>query len=73
MLKAGVMDGEVNEEETPQDGLISPLLANAYLDIMDERIAKQWESKQARYPYKQQRSRCAALKKNTTLIAGYMV
>lgn len=42
MLKAGVMDEcEVNAEETPQGGLISPLLANVYLDIMDEWITKQ--------------------------------
>ena len=74
MLKAGVLDEcEVNEEGTPQGGLISPLLANAYLDMMDEWTAKQWETKRTRYPYKQQRSRCAALKENSTLIPGYIV
>lgn len=41
MLKAGVMDAcKDNEEGTPQGGLISPLLANVYLDMMDEWITK---------------------------------
>lgn len=42
MLKAGVLDEcEVNEEGTMQGGIISPLLANVYLDIMDEWVTKQ--------------------------------
>ena len=74
MLKAGVMDEcEINEEGTPQGGLISPLLANVYLDMMDEWISKQWENKKTRFPYGRQNTKYNALSKRTTLTPGYLV
>ena len=74
MLKAGVMDEcEINEDGTPQGGLISPLLANVYLDMMDEWISKQWENKKTRFPYGRQNTKYNALSKRTTLTPGYLV
>ena len=73
MLKAGVMgECSVNEEGTPQGGLISPLLANVYLDMMDEWVSKQWEHKKVQYHYATDGTMRRALKK-TALTPGYLV
>ena len=73
MLKAGVMDEcEVNEAGTPQGGLISPLLANVYLDIMDEWVTKQWENKRTKIQYSRPDSMRTALRK-TSLAPGWLI
>ena len=73
MLKAGIMgECEVNEDGTQQGGILSPLLANAYLDILDEWIAKQWEQKKTRHHYSRPDVKYPALKKSE-LTPGFLV
>jgi RNA-directed DNA polymerase len=47
-LKAGVMVGDGSEERTitgtPQGGILSPLLANIALSVLDEHFAAKWEA-----------------------------
>jgi len=73
MLKAGILDEcEVNDDGTPQGGILSPLLANAFLDMFDEWICKQWREKATRYDYKSSQNRIGALRKSSNLIPVYM-
>jgi RNA-directed DNA polymerase len=74
MLKAGVMnETEVNTEGAPQGGIISPLLANVYLNVFDWSIAKAWEEKQTRYPYATKSIKYQSLKKRSKLKPAYLV
>ena len=51
-LKAGVMTAPVDREETltgtPQGGILSPLLANIALSVLDEHFTRQWDRRWAR-------------------------
>ena len=68
MLKAGIMEQtSVNELGLVQGGILSPLLANVYLDIFDQWIVKQWTNKKTRYPYKDEYVARKVLKRDSNL------
>lgn len=47
MLEAGIIgECEVNEEGVSQGSVLSPLLANLCLDMLDEWVSRQWERKE---------------------------
>ena len=74
MMEAGIIgECEVNEDGVQQGGVISPLLANASLDILDEWITGQWERKTTKFPYKDWGIRSQALRERSNLMPGYLV
>lgn len=74
MMKAGIIgECEINEDGVQQGGVLSPLLANVSLGLLDEWISRQWEHKSTRYPYNEWIRKSAALRKRSKLMPGYLV
>ncbi len=60
-LKAGVMTGPGNRQETltgtPQGGILSPLLANIALSVLDEHFRVQWDQQMGTWHARERRQR----------------
>jgi len=74
MLKAGVM-GECSTSDlgTPQGGIISPLLANIYLNRFDNFITSDFERKKLRKQYTSHSGEITSMRNHSNLKTAYYV
>ncbi|GAB6472594.1 group II intron reverse transcriptase/maturase [Bacillus cereus] len=74
MLKAGVMsETKTNELGTPQGGIISPLLANAYLHNLDKWVTREWEEKKLQKRYNDPSAHKKAMRERSNLKPAYFI
>lgn len=74
MLKAGVMSECSNSElGTPQGGVISPLLANIYLNRFDNYMTGDFERKRLRKPHSRRDGEITAMRNHSNLKTCYYV
>lgn len=74
MLKAGIMEEtSINDIGTPQGGIISPLLANVYLNTLDKWITREWEHKVTKHKYARKEKMFETLRKKTNMKPAYFI
>lgn len=74
MLKTGIIgEIKVNLLGVHQGYILAPLLSNVYLDIFDQWVARQWEDKNTKFPYKDKYYKIKVFKEKTKLQPAYSI